>query len=191
MKLRSLLALCAIAFAGCGDSTEPDASTLSFSYTGAGAANARTFSVTGEIPPNIVNSQTVGTTPWVAAGVDASTNYSTIIGVIPKSSTILDLFVIGLTRKTVGTSPIDAVCDDESTTCTGVFLFLGFDQNGDEYDYFCGLTSGTVSITSITDARVAGTFSGTGYCEDAEFAETPFAITNGQFSVAISPQFTF
>jgi hypothetical protein len=191
VQLRSLVALSAIALAGCGDSTKPDASTLSFSYTGAGAANATTFSVTGEIPPDIQNAQTVGTVPWVAAGVDASTNYSTIIGVIPKTSTVLDLFVLGLTRKTVGTSPIDAVCDDESTNCTGVFLFLGFNQNGDTYQYFCGLTSGSVSITSITDARVAGTFSGSGYCENAAFVETPFTISNGQFNVAISPQFTF
>jgi hypothetical protein len=191
LKLRAFVALSAIALAGCGDSTEPDASTLSFSYTGAGAANATTFSVTGEIPANIVGTPSIGATAWAAGGVDPSSNYSTILGAIPKTSTTWDLFGIGVTRKSVGTSPVDANCDDESTNCTGIFMFFSLNPNGDDFQYFCALTSGTVSITTFADSRIAGTFSGSGFCENSAFVETPFTITNGQFNVAISSQFTF
>ena len=191
MKFRSLLALCAIVAAGCGDSTKPGASTLSFTYTGAGVANTTTFSVTGEIPPNIVGTSSIGTTAWAAGGVDPASNYSNILAAIPKSSSSWDLFGIGVTRKSVGTSPLDANCDDEATNCTGIFMFLGLNPNGDTFTYFCVLTSGSVTITSITDSRIAGTFSGNGFCEDANFLETPFTVTNGQFDVAITPQFTY
>ena len=189
MKLRAFVALSAIALAGCGDSTEPDASTLSFSYTGAGAANATTFSATGEIPANFAVAPTPGSSAWAAAGVDPSSNYSAVLAIKPLTSTSWHLFGIGVTRKTVGTSPIDAICDDESTNCTGVFMFLG-NPDGDDFQYFCALTSGTVTITTITESRMAGTFSGTGYCEQ-DFVETPLTITNGQFNVAISSQFEF
>jgi hypothetical protein len=191
VKLRSLVALCAIAAAGCGDSTKPDASTLSFTYTGAGAANATTFSVTGEIPPGIVGTSSIGTTAWAAGGVDPSSNYSTILAAVPRSSTTWDLLGIGVTRKSVGTSPLDPNCDDEATNCTGIFMFFSLNPNGDTFQYFCGMSSGSVTITSFTDSRIAGTFSGTGVCQDASFTDTPFTITNGQFNVAISPQFTF
>jgi hypothetical protein len=189
LRLRAFVALSAITLAGCGDSTEPDASTLSFSYTGAGATTATTFSATGEIPANINLAPTPGSSPWAAGGVDPSSNYSTVFAVMPMTSTTWHLFGIGVTRKTVGTSSIDANCDDESTNCTGVFMFLG-NPDGDDFQYFCALTSGSVTITAITDSRIAGTFSGNGFCEQ-DFVETPFTIANGQFSVAISSQFEF
>jgi hypothetical protein len=188
MKLRALVALSAIALAGCGDSTEPDASTLSFTYTGAGSASATNFSVSGIIPPNLSQMNSLGTTAWAAGGVEPTFNYSSIFGVSPVNSTTWDITGIGVTRKTVGTSPIDPNCDSEATDCTGVFLFLGFETDGDNFEWICGLTSGSVTITSISDTRMAGTFSGSGVCTDVNFVDTPFAITNGKFDVLLSSQ---
>jgi hypothetical protein len=188
LRLRAFVALSAIALAACGDSNSPDASTLSFTYTGAGAASATNFSVSGVIPANLSGMNSLGTSPWAAGGVEPTFNYSTIFGVSPINSTTWDVAGIGVTRKTVGTSPIDPDCDAEATDCTGVFLFLGFQPNGDDFDLICGLTSGSVTIASISDTRIAGTFSGTGVCTDVNFVDTPFAITNGQFDVLLSSQ---
>ena len=188
MNIRALLALCAITAAGCGDSTEPDPSTVSFTYTGAGAANATNFSVTGTIPANIGTSSTFGTSPWAAGYVDAAINSTGVIGVVPKAANLVDLIGVVTARTTPGTSPVEATCDIEDS-CTGVFFWLGFHPDGDQFDnYMCNLTTGSVTISTISEARISGSFSGSGSCVSPSFVETPFTITNGTFSVAVSAQ---
>jgi hypothetical protein len=192
VRITSLLAACAIVLAGCSDSTSPDDSTFSFTYTGAGAANATTYSATGTIPAGLSQSNTFGTSPWAAGGVEATSNYSFIAGVIPKTSTSWDFAAVGIGRKTVGTSPIDPNCDVEATVdCTGVAIFFGFQPDGDgSFQYACFLSTGSATITSISETRIAGSFSGTGSCVNSLDVESSFTITGGAFDVAISPQLT-
>jgi hypothetical protein len=190
LRLRAFVALGAIALAGCGDSTEPDASTLSFSYTGAGAANATTFSATGVIPPNIVGTGTLGTNAWAAGSINPTSNFTIIGAVIPRTSTTWDITQVTVTRKTVGTTPIDPACADdfESVECTGIVVFYGLQPDGDDFQFGCFLTTGSVTITSITATNIAGTFSGTGTCFNSVGFETPYSVTNGSFNVAVTTQ---
>jgi hypothetical protein len=189
LRIISIAAICAAGVIACGESTSPDDSTLSFTYTGATATNATTFSATGTIPPGLSESNSVGTTAWAAGAVEPAANASFVIGVVPKTSTTWDFAAIAIDRKTVGTSSIDVNCDTETATdCTGVAVFFNFQGDGDTYQYLCVLATGSVSITAVSDTHIAGTFSGSGSCFNALDAETPFTITNGAFNVELSSQ---
>lgn len=189
MRPRVLVALTALALAGCGDDpVSPGAdSTLSFSYTGAGASSATTFSATGQIPANVQFS--FGSSPWAAGASAPTVSYTTIAGSIPRTATTYNFIAIGVTRKTVGTSPIDPTCDDpELTSCTGVFVFFDFNPDGDAMAFGCYLTSGSVTITAISSEKITGNFSGAGTCLSDDLSESAFSITNGAFDVDTSAQ---
>lgn len=173
---------------GCGDDPVSPAGvsgSMSFSFTGAGAANATTFSANGTIPSNI--NTTFGTGAWAAGSVSQTSNFTIVGAVIPKTSTTWDLTSIGIARKTVGTSDISADCDPE-TECTGVFVVFGQGGNGTAFTYSCGLTAGTVTVSAISATNITGTFSGTGFCFSAAGAESPFTVTSGTFNVGITTQ---
>ena len=192
MKISYAFALVlAAAVAGCSDSNEPGttgvAGQFTFSYTGAGVANATTFTANGAMPTNaIVNN---GTNPWSVGYVDASATApsTTIIGVVPRSSTTWDMALVNIDRTTVGTSNISSTCTADN--CTSVGVAFGSNQNETNYLYSCTLTSGTVNLTTINATTAAGTFSGTGTCFNSQTgAETPFTVTNGSFNVGITSQ---
>lgn len=189
MRIISIAAICATGVIACGESTSPDDSTLSFTYTGATATNATTFSATGTIPPGLSESNSVGTTAWAAGAVEPGANASFVAGVVPRTATTWDFTAIAINRKTVGTSSIEESCDTETATdCTGVAVFFNFQGNGDTYQYFCILVTGSVSITAVSDSHIAGTFSGNGSCFNSLDVETPFTITDGAFNVELSSQ---
>jgi hypothetical protein len=191
MRITSVVAACAIVLVACSDSTEPAAtSSLSFSYTGAGAPAATLFTAAGSIPLNLALTGTLGTTPWAAGAIDPASNNSFVAGVIPKTSTTWDFTSIGVGLKTVGTSPIDANCGLDSANCTGVIVFFGASANDESFQFICNLASGSVTISAISATNIAGTFSGTGSCFNSLDVETPFTVTNGAFDVAISSQLT-
>jgi hypothetical protein len=190
-----VLAACALAIVGCGgddDTVSPNDSSLSFTYTGAAAANATTFSATGAPSPSIGGS--LGSSAFAVGSVSTTGASSAVAGVVPTSSSTYDMAVIGISIATVGTSPIDANCDastvDGNDFCTGVAVFYGLSESDTAEGYLCGLITGSVSITSISDKSMAGTFAGTGTCYNfALDTESPYTISNGVFSVALSSQF--
>jgi hypothetical protein len=188
VKLRSLFVLaCGAVLAGCGDDpTSPTgvSGSLSFSYTGAGATSATTFSASGVAPDNIdVNN---GNNAWAVGGVSTSDNQAVVVASVPRSSTTWDQVVIGIDRSSVGTSTITADCDDENS-CTGVFVTFGSNQLGTAFTNFCTLTTGSVSITAISSTTMSGTFSGTGTCvTSTSTTPTNFSVTGGTFSVGIT-----
>ena len=178
-----------MAAAGCGDDpASPGAdSRMSFSYSGAGAASATTFSAAGQVPANVQT--TFGTTEFAAGATDPTSSYTVVLGAVPRSSTTIDFAAVSATRTTAGTTPIDASCSDpEATDCTGVIVLYNFNGNGDTFSYECFLTTGSVTITSITAQKIAGTFSGTGTCYNSNFLESPYSISNGTFNVDVSSQ---
>ena len=185
--------LAATALASCSDTNEPEttgiAGQFSFSYTGAGAANATTFTANGAMPVNaIINN---GTQPWSVGFVDASGSAPStgILGLVPRSSTTWDIALVSIDRTTVGSSDIVSTCTAEN--CTSVGVSFGSNQNETNYLYSCQLTAGTVSLTSITSTTAAGTFSGTGSCFNFQTGgETPFTVTNGSFSVGLTAPLT-
>jgi hypothetical protein len=191
VKLSSILALsCALAVAGCSDDpTSPNtgvSGSLSFSYTGAGATSATTYSASGTAPSNIETNN--GNTSWAVGGVSTADNQVVVVASVPKTSTTWDQIVIGIDRSTTGTSTISSSCSDEDS-CTGVFVTFGSNQSGTAFANFCTLTSGTITITALSSTNVTGTFSGTGTCISS-FGATPtnFTVTNGVFNVGVTTQ---
>jgi hypothetical protein len=194
MKLSSILALAfGVALAGCSDDLLPadPLGSLSFTYTGAGAATATTYSASGTIPATVNNgtNSSLGTVPWAAGSVDQTSNFTIIGASVPKTSTTWDLTQVVATRTTVGTSPIAANCDDpEVMDCTGVMVFFGLNPNGDTFTRFCALSTGSVTISAISSTKITGTFSGTGTCFTPAGITSNFTVTNGIFDVLITNQ---
>jgi hypothetical protein len=188
-----LVALVAAAIAGCSDSNEPEttgiAGQFSFTYTGAGAANATSFTANGAMPVNAIIDN--GTQPWSVGFIDASGSAPStgILGLAPRSSTTWDIALVSIDRTTVGSSDIVSTCTAEN--CTSMGISFGSNQNETNYLYSCELTTGTVSLTAITSTTAAGTFSGTGSCFNLQAGgETPFTVTNGSFSVGLTSPIT-
>ena len=180
---RGLVVVALFASFSCGDSSGPNTlGTLSFSFTGGGGG---TFNVSG-VAPSFSAAPPTGVT-WAAGYLEAGEIF--LGGSRPRSGGLVDLAVLRISRTTAGTESIDASCDsDGPAACTGMFLFLNFNGNGDTGDFFCGLTSGTIVVTSATSNRAQGTFSGAGQCvAGTGGAITAFTVTNGSFDVALVP----
>jgi hypothetical protein len=190
----AILAACALAVIGCGgddDTVSPNNSSLSFTYTGAAAANATTFAASGAPTPSVGSS--LGSSSFAVGSLSTTGASSAVAGVVPTTSTTYDMAIVAIAMATVGTSPISETCDADSFEgtefCTGVAVFYGLSDSEEAEGYLCGLTSGSVAITSISDKSMAGTFSGTGTCYNfALDTEAPYTITNGVFNVALSSQ---
>jgi len=181
--LRRILSAIAFTAVACSDSTAPSGNygTVSFTFTGAGGG---TFEVSGIAP---TPGSQPGTTTNVAAAIqDTATSETVVLASRSIGTGLMDVVFVGINRLTVGSASVSGACDPESTSaCTGLFFGKGFNGNGDTAAFFCSLSAGTVAITEVTATRVKGTFSGTGECLDPSTNSTPFAVTNGTFSVAV------
>jgi hypothetical protein len=192
MKLsNTILFACVGALLGCTDSTGPVPvyGSLSFNYVGAGSTEVRLYSAAGPIPH--LNGGALGSNPWAAASLDQNTDLTVIAASIPNSlqvATTWDVTSIAVTRKTVGTTPIDANCTGDARNCTGVIILFTHKIVAPIYTYRCFLTSGSVTIGAVSVTTVAGTFSGTGSCASTSGVLTPFEITDGSFSAGITTQ---
>lgn len=181
---RAFFVLLSVALAGCGsdsptETTVGASGSLSYNYTGAGASGSTQFSATGAIPSNVAVNN--GSQPWAAGGVDGT---STVVwAVIPKSSNNWDMTFINIERTTAGTATISPSC---TSNCADVGVWFGANNNETNYTYYCALTTGSVTISTITATTATGTFSGSGTCAAAAGGETPFTVTNGTFSVGLT-----
>jgi hypothetical protein len=184
---RAFLVVLGVAIAACGDSsTEPTvgaSGSLSFSYTGAGAATATQYSAEGAIPANVAVNN--GSSAWAAGSVSTANTETDVVASLPKSSNNWDLAVLTIARTSVGASTIDITCS--TNVCTTVTIWFGANQNQTNYTYICTLTSGTVNITAISSANATGTFSGSGTCSAASTGATSnFTVTGGTFNVGLT-----
>lgn len=99
---------------------------------------------------------------------------------------VVDFAWITIPRLTAGAVTIDGICPGE--TCAAVSLALEVGTTGvSQAKYSCSLDSGTIRITSVTETRVKGDFSGTGFCIGAP--GTPdldqFSVAEGTFDVRL------
>jgi hypothetical protein len=178
---RSILFGALIAGLSCSDSSGPtNMGTLTFTYTGAGGG---TYSASGPAPAADGNPPTA--TSWAVGGVNAANAHATVGGSTPRTAGLIDFAVLTFDRATVGSVEIDPGCNWDDDVCAAMILFLNFQSNGDQADFYCGLTAGTLVITEISGGRIKGTFSGTGECSDGVNAPTAFTVTNGTFDVAV------
>jgi hypothetical protein len=173
-----------VALLGCGEVTRPgtigESGTLSFSYTGAGGAAS--YSATGALPSN--SSATLGATPWAAGTIINSNQAFEVFASVPHAST-WDVVSVTIAAVSNGTSSIAPSCT--ASGCTDVTVLFGSagDKTG-AYAYQCILTSGSVTLTSMTSSHAIGTFSGSGSCLSFAGVSSAFTVSNGAFSVGIT-----
>src|SRR6185503_1537497 len=171
------------ALISCSDSSGPTAlsGTVSFTFTGGGGG---TFSLTANAP-GTGNAGPTPTVNTVAGAIDEAGGYALVIANKVHSG-LQDLLIIAIGRTTVGTKAVDAACDPEGASCSGLIFFLNFNGSGDTFGQACEPTAGSFEITEVSTTRIKGTFTGTGTCTDANDVETAFTVTGGTFDVALS-----
>jgi hypothetical protein len=175
-----------VGLVACGSDTTTaptigEVGSLSFSYTGAGVAGTATFSATGALPAD--TRSTFGTTPW-AVGSTATAGEIDIAASIPKTSTTWDFAILIINRTTVGTTTIGDACG--TGNCPTAYLASGTTLSDASPTFSCGLTTGTITIATITSTHVTGSFSGTGTCLSPDQVSSPFAMTGGTFDLGLS-----
>lgn len=97
-----------------------------------------------------------------------------------------DFTWITIPRLTEGSVTIDGTCPGE--TCAAVALALEVGATGvSQARYSCSLDAGTIHITSVTETRVKGDFSGTGFCIGGPGTTDldQFSIAEGTFDVKL------
>lgn len=182
---RYLVAAASLVLAACGDDpTGTNAAvsgSVSFSYTGGGGGS---YSASGAIS-SVASQQTIHTTTWATGFRDNPTTSINVAANVPQSGSLANYFFITVGRQTVGSSTIDVNCSTDNPACTDVVLVVGSNQAGTSFQFFCQLESGTVTITSISNDNVQGTFSGSGTCFTPAAVESAFTVTSGSFNVPL------
>jgi hypothetical protein len=173
--------------AACGDSATnvidgAITGSLSFNYTGGGGG---TYSATGAITSAALASSPF-TTTWAAGFKDASDNSTNIAANIPRSSTTSDFVGITVKAQTTGTFNIDVNCVQTGTsTCNDVVFFTAQTGGGQTFSNSCSLTSGSITVSTLSSTSAVGSFSGAGICFTGTGAPSTWTVTNGTFSVPL------
>ena len=173
----------AVVLGACGDGSGPGnlSGSMSFAYTGAGGG---TFNVSGAAPTLSAN---IGASSWAAGHRDDAATQLGVFGIRARSGGRYDMFVVGISRLTVGSVSVEADCDpDLGEACSGFVFLTNVSDTDQNYDFLCIPTTGTLAITSISDTRARGSFTGSGNCIDgATDAISSFTVSNGAFDVAL------
>jgi hypothetical protein len=104
----------------------------------------------------------------------------------PAGSGIAHTLGLNFDRQTPGTSPIPtSVCT--ASVCPSLVFNWEYDYGADSQTHHCWLTSGSLTLDSVTGGRVTGTFAGAGFCSNGTGANTPFSIVDGSFDVDLRP----
>jgi hypothetical protein len=170
VKSRILLVVLLAIAAGCGDGTGLGglSGSLSFSHSG---ATTGTFSASGSV---LTQDPEAGT--WAAGARDDANQMIAIAANIGRPSNTFDDIVIDFPQLTPGSV----------TMANGAHVVITFGQTqSGTATWFCDLTSGSVVVTSLSDGRARGTFSGTGSCLPATGGPVAFTVTNGSFDVPV------
>jgi hypothetical protein len=176
-------------FVACGgDGTGPidfnygTSGGISFTYSGAGGG---IFSAKGVFTATALATVPYATT-WATGWKDPSDNSTTIVANLSRPGGISDLAVIAIKGQTTGTVTIDPNCiTTDTVTCNEVSFRVGHSSNGTSFAYVCSLTSGAITVLSISSTNATGTFSGAGSCFTSNGTSSAFAVTHGLFDVPL------
>ncbi|CAN5489483.1 hypothetical protein BH09GEM1_BH09GEM1_10850 [soil metagenome] len=187
-RLAVTVSLALLAACGSGSVTNSiDVATsgsLSFNFTGGGGG---TYNATGGISSATLAS-TPYTTTWAAGYKDTNDNSTNIAANVPRTSTTSDFAAITFKGQAAATVSIANSCTATTTVaCNSVSLLIGQSSSGAVFTSFCTLTSGTITIASISSTNVSGSFSGAGTCVTSTGSSTTWIVTNGSFSVPLLP----
>jgi hypothetical protein len=170
---RMLVAALLVVAAGCGDGTGPFGinGTLSFSHSG---ATTGTFNASGSVL--VINPDAA---TWAAGARDEATQSIAIAANVAQSGSTFDNVVIDFPQVDAGTVAIGAGANNANVA-------ISFDMTASgSAAWVCGLTSGSVVVSSVSGSRVRGSFSGSGTCLPNGGAPVAFAVSNGSFDVPL------
>jgi hypothetical protein len=168
--------------AACSDSGGPSGQSGSLAFTYSGGVSG-SYSATGNVPANQAQ---FNTSTWAVGSRDEPNQSLLIESVATRAGARYDLVFLQIDRLVTGSSAVDLNCDpDIVDACTGLVVFFGVSTLDDNAQFLCGLETGQVTITSITDTRAQGTFSGSGFCTDENFVESAFTLSGGTFDVPL------
>ena len=184
--LKTALAGAAALLAACNDSTGGSGTTtagsLGFSYSG---ARAGSYSVSGVYRPR---GNSFDKVPF-AVGARSQQPGQTVLAVLsyqPVTSTTGHMVLLGLPgATTIGSYDLaDESCGTTGSTDCPLALLV-FDTNPDleedDSEVFT-FVSGTLNVTSVSNGRVAGSFSGTA---ESFFGDAVITVTNGTFDIPV------
>lgn len=160
------------------DETTYPSGSLSFTYASDNSPLSGTFAAIGAISPDAENDT------WAAA---VRQDGGAVMMGNQVSGSAENVALVSLPNAAVGNTPVTEECD---TACASVSFILEKTVDGTTRSYMCDMTSGTISVGTLTNSRITGTFSGTGYCSTLEDDNAPtISITNGAFDtpVVLSP----
>jgi hypothetical protein len=186
--------LAAVAAAACdGGPTGPGETaapgSLGFSYEG--AVNGR-FDAAGA--PLLDAGGRAAFGDWAVAG--ASPRFPdqklAVVGFRGQSQGEGVLFAITVPRVAPGTTvAIDRNCAEPG--CASALLLFGSNPRRphDGVEQTCEIFKGTLTVVSLSESRVTGTFSGQGYCVADVHTDPflPFTVTGGSFDAAVTQTF--
>lgn len=96
-----------------------------------------------------------------------------------------DAALLFITRTTVGSTTIAGGCNPDVEVCDMVYFGVNLSEADNNFNFICLLTSGSIAIGETTDARIKGTFSGSGICGTPSGGSATITITNGAFDVPL------
>lgn len=98
-----------------------------------------------------------------------------------------DWATITIPRLTVGSVDINGTCPGKECAAVSLGLDIETDVAFSQARYSCALDEGTLRITSVSDGRAKGEFSGTGSCLAGPGYQdlTQFSIASGTFDVKV------
>ena len=156
--------------------------SLSFNYTGGGGGS---FSATGAITSAALASSPF-TTMWAAGFKDSTDNSTNIAANIPRTSTTSDLTAITVKGQSTGTFNIDVNCVGSSTSaCNDVALFTAQSAGAQTFGNACSLTSGSITVSTLSSTSAVGTFAGSGTCVTPTGGTSTWVVINGTFNVPL------
>jgi hypothetical protein len=156
--------------AGCGDGTGPGGVSGSVSFSHSGATTG-TFSASGSVL--VADPQTA---TWAAGTRNDASQSIDVEGYVAHPSSTHDYVHVHFPQLTAGTV---TVANDAT-----VSIVFGQPQTG-AATWYCTLTSGSVVLTSLSSARVRGSFSGSGSCLPSTGSPVAFTVTDGSFDVPL------
>lgn len=176
-----MLLLGAFAFlASCEDASGPNGlftGTVTFNFTGAGGG---TFNVTGAIP---LNEDNLYRQDWAVGGADDTEGTLVVTAVRAQGNGDFDQLVLTIPRLTPGGATIETCT---TADCAALAFTLGSNEdNLLSYNFVCTLTTGTLTLTTISSIRATGSFSGTGTCVDGSENQSNFIVNGGSFDVVV------
>lgn len=182
MTCRRIALVAALGFtASCGDDDPLNLNgSVSFNHSGSVTG---TFSAIGRLPliPDI------SAAAWAAGTRDDQNQAVFITAIVPRSGNRYDNVVVVSPRLTPGSNNVAPILNCAGvSTCAFVTVNFGVSQADDtDFTLSCFLETGSVVLSSISQNRAAGSFSGTGECTTPTGTVTVFTITNGSFDVPL------